>query len=101
LCQVADDLRIIDGIKFEKRRIMRRDRVQESKRGVAVTIVIAGLPTVEANSSTPPRFGATSAPAGCGTNISGAKAIAPTRDNRRPKVIGKPKPNVTLQEIRP
>src|SRR5205085_2388439 len=44
--------------------------------------------TVEANSSTPPRVGATSAPAGCGTNIAAAKAIAPTRNDFRPKVIG-------------
>ena len=41
--QVADDLRIIAGIKFEKRRIMRRHRVQKRKRGVAVTVIIAGL----------------------------------------------------------
>ena len=43
LRQVADDLRIIAGIKFEKRRIMRRNRVQKRKRGVAVTVVISRL----------------------------------------------------------
>src|ERR1043166_3746994 len=43
LRQIADDLRVIGGLEFEKRRIMRGHRVQKGKRGVAVAVVIAGL----------------------------------------------------------
>ena len=41
--QVADDLRVIRRVEFEERRVMRRDRVQEGERYVAMAIVIAGL----------------------------------------------------------
>ena len=41
--EIADDLRVIGGVEFQQRGIMRRDRMQKGERDVGVAIVVRGL----------------------------------------------------------